>query len=84
MKTTLEMPDELFRRAKALAASRGMTLKQLVTEAVEQRLRGDERRGRRPAWRALSGQLASLRRETALLDRRVREEFEKVDEEEGE
>ena len=30
MKTTLEMPNELFRRAKATAAQRGQSLKQLV------------------------------------------------------
>lgn len=50
MKTTLEMPDELFRRAKATAAKRGQSLKQLVTTAVERELaarapeRGDSRR----------------------------------------
>jgi len=38
-KTTLEMPEALFRRAKAAAASRGQTLKQLVTGALERELR---------------------------------------------
>lgn len=33
MKTTLEMPDDLFRRAKATAAKRAQSLKQLVTAA---------------------------------------------------
>jgi hypothetical protein len=37
-KTTLEMADTLFRRAKATAASRGQTLKQLVTVALEKEL----------------------------------------------
>ena len=40
MKTTLEMPDELFRRAKAKAAQRGQSLKQLVTVAIERELAG--------------------------------------------
>lgn len=40
MKTTLEMPDELFRRAKAMAAQRGQSLKQLVTAALERELAG--------------------------------------------
>jgi hypothetical protein len=40
MKTTLEMPDKLFRRAKATAAQRGQTLKQLVTAALEQEFAG--------------------------------------------
>ena len=38
MKTTLEMPNELFRRAKATAAQRGQSLKQLVTGALEREL----------------------------------------------
>jgi hypothetical protein len=38
MKTTLEMPDELFCRAKATAARRGQSLKQLVTAALEHEL----------------------------------------------
>jgi hypothetical protein len=38
-KTTLEMSDTLFRRAKAAAASRGQTLKELVTGALERELR---------------------------------------------
>ena len=33
MKTTLEMPDDLFRRTKAAAARRAQSLKQLVTVA---------------------------------------------------
>lgn len=40
MKTTLEMPDKLFRRAKATAAQRGQSLKQLVTAALERELAG--------------------------------------------
>lgn len=34
MRTTIEFPAELFRRAKARAASRGESLKTLVTRAV--------------------------------------------------
>ena len=35
MKTTLELPDELYRKAKATAALRGETLTGLLTEALE-------------------------------------------------
>jgi hypothetical protein len=38
-KTTLEMSETLFRRAKAAAASRGQSLKELVTGALERELR---------------------------------------------
>jgi hypothetical protein len=37
-KTTLEMSEALFRRAKATAAGRGQTLKQFVTGALEKEL----------------------------------------------
>ena len=34
MRTTIELPPELFRRAKARAAERGETLKTLLTRAI--------------------------------------------------
>ena len=39
MKTTIDLPDATFRQAKTVAAARGMTLKRLLTEALEERLR---------------------------------------------
>ena len=38
MRTTLDLPDELLRLAKARAALRGMKLKELITEALENAL----------------------------------------------
>lgn len=38
MRTTLELPDPLFARLKARAASNGVTLKQLLRSYVEQGL----------------------------------------------
>ncbi|MFM7360369.1 MAG: hypothetical protein ACKOBY_07365 [Cyanobium sp.] len=38
MRTTLELPDPLFARLKARAASEGVTLKQLLRTYVEQGL----------------------------------------------
>jgi hypothetical protein len=48
MKTTIEVPDELYRRAKALAAIRGRKIKDLVEEGLrlvveDPRLRKDRR-----------------------------------------
>lgn len=53
MRTTIDLPDELFRQAKARAALRGISLKELITFWVERGLQaGDEpatrRRGARP------------------------------------
>lgn len=38
MKTTLEIPDAIFRRAESEAAERGIRLPELVTEAVKEKL----------------------------------------------
>jgi hypothetical protein len=39
MRTTVDLPDELFRRAKARAALDGLKLKELIARYVEQGLR---------------------------------------------
>ncbi len=87
MKTTIEIPDPLFRRAKALAASRGIPLRQLVSDAIADQLDGPRRtagsrsRGaaQQPAWRGLSGALRGLREETARVSARIEEDAERVD-----
>ena len=38
MKTTLEIPDALFRRAKSVAAEQGIPLRELVSEALSEKL----------------------------------------------
>jgi len=38
MRTTLDLPDELFREVKATAARRGMLMKQFITEALTEKL----------------------------------------------
>lgn len=40
MKTTVEIPDPLFRQAKQYAARHGLTLRELVTRGLETVLRG--------------------------------------------
>jgi hypothetical protein len=57
MKTTVEMPDDLYRRAKAEAALRGRKLKDLVEEGL--RLVLEAPRGRTPP--TLSGLMESAR-----------------------
>ncbi len=41
MRTTIDIPEDLLRRAKAEAALRGLKLKDYVTEALRAALRGD-------------------------------------------
>ena len=38
MKTTIDLPDALYRRAKIRAAERGTTLRALLTESLEAHL----------------------------------------------
>lgn len=45
MRTTIDIPEDLLRRAKAEAALRGMPLKDYVTEAIRAALHGESRIG---------------------------------------
>ena len=36
MRTTIDMPDALYRKTKAVAALRGSSMKELIVRAVEQ------------------------------------------------
>ena len=78
MKTTLEMPDFLFRRAKSAAAERGIPLRQLVTEAVQEKLRTSPQE--RP-WMKHFGKLKHLHKERRQVEKRVQEAFEQIDQE---
>ncbi|HEV3420859.1 MAG TPA: hypothetical protein VG075_11185 [Candidatus Acidoferrum sp.] len=79
MKTTLEIPDNVFRRAKSKAAQAGIPLRQFVTEAVEQKLRETGPEGQKP-WMKHIGKLKDLRKETKRIDRIIEETFETIDE----
>jgi hypothetical protein len=79
MKTTLEIPDDLFRRSKAEAALRGESLKDLVAAALQMFLE------RQPVsapqgWRSVFGQ--ARREETDSVDAVVAAELETVNPEE--
>jgi hypothetical protein len=77
MKTTLEIPDAIFRRAKSLAAERGIPFRALVSEAVADKLRAEN--GRHKPWMAAFGRLRHLRRATARINRRIEREFEQIE-----
>jgi hypothetical protein len=46
MKTTIEIPDRLFRKAKSKAAERGQTLKEFMAEALREKLASNARDAR--------------------------------------
>ncbi len=78
MKTTLEIPDSIFRRAKSVAAQRGIPLRAFVTEAVTDKLDAGFREEERP-WVRLAGGLKHLHKETVRINRIIHSEFEKIE-----
>jgi hypothetical protein len=78
VKTTLELPDDLFRQAKATAAMLGESLKDFITEALREHL---ERRttgaSAQRGWQSVFGQ--ARQEEVASVDAVVAEEFERVE-----
>jgi hypothetical protein len=81
MKTTLEIPDVIFRRAKAKAAEQNVPLRQFVSDAVAEKLAAKPGSGEK-ARRKLAGNLSHLRSETARINQLMDQEFEKVEPEE--
>lgn len=49
MRTTVEIPDPLFRRAKMAAVEQGTTLRELITRGLEAVLRSEREGGSRLA-----------------------------------
>jgi hypothetical protein len=49
MRTTLDLPDDILRRAKIEAVERGSTLRQLVIDALQREVAGSERPRKRLA-----------------------------------
>ena len=78
MKTTLEIPDTLFRRAKSVAAARGIPLRAFVTEAVKDKLAAAASGGKKP-WLKHMGKLKHLHRETVRINRLIEEDSERID-----
>jgi hypothetical protein len=78
VKTTLEIPDFLFRRAKSVAAERGIPLRQFVTEAVQDKLKTTSQE--RP-WMKHLGKLKHLHKERNQIEKRVEEALGKIDRE---
>ena len=80
MKTTVVVPDPLFRKVKSKAAERGQTLKEFMTEALEDKLRGKGQvHAAAPEWMKGFGKLRRLRKETARIRRRIDEAFEEIE-----
>lgn len=83
MKTTLEIPDPIFRQAKSVAAQRGIALRAFVTEAVEEKLASTSQKAEKP-WVKLAGGLKHLHKETVRINEIIRGEFERIEPEDWE
>ena len=81
MKTTLDIPDPLFREAKMAAAREGTTLRAVVTRALRAEFERSGHAGATPApWRRAFGGLQHLRKETGKINAAVEAAFEHIDE----
>ncbi len=83
MKTTLEIPESVIRRAKARAAATGQTLTRLVTEALTEKLAKPAARVQKP-WMSLAGAFEKDKAESLRILRRIEREFERVEPEDDE
>lgn len=78
MKTTIEIPDELFKKAKATAAMKGESLRELICDALETRLASAPvPRTDRSGWRSVFG-LADPKA-VAKVDQFIDTDLERVD-----
>ena len=78
MKTTLEIPDPIFRRAKSAAAEHGIALREFVTEAVKEKLAANAKSAEKP-WLKHVGKLKHLHKETQRINRLIEEDSERID-----
>ena len=80
MKTTVEIPDDLFKRAKVLAAQEGLSMKQLITESLQQRVaRRSTETTPEPLWRRAFGAMRAYRKENRRIDKIIEQEFEQIE-----
>jgi len=83
MKTTVEIPDTLYRQIKARAALKGQSIKDFLVEAVRAKIASDKPASRKNqskkkvGWEAVYG--AADPKEVAELQRIIDEEFSRID-----
>ncbi len=78
MKTTLDLPDRLYRQIKARAALKGQTIKSFFLDAVRDKLTAERNRKTEEAgWRAVFGKANPD--DVADVQRLIDEEFSSAD-----
>ena len=81
MKTTIDIPDDLFRLVKARASLSGISLRQFVTDTLRAQLEHEQRRAQPtdPPWMKGFGGLADLAAETDRIRHLIEDEFESIE-----
>ena len=79
MKTTIELPDPLFRSAKAHAAQEGLSLRIFFERAVTSELRRKREAVTAPGWKRSFGKLKGIKATTRELQRVVDREFSRIE-----
>ncbi|MDX2222685.1 MAG: hypothetical protein SFV21_08055 [Rhodospirillaceae bacterium] len=85
-KTTVEIPDAVFRRAKARAAERGLLLREFFTEAIRDKLAEPVGAATpaEPAWMEAFGGLRRYRRDLRKVQAEIDREFGVIEPEDRE
>jgi hypothetical protein len=84
MRTTIDLPDPLFRDVKATAAQQGMLLKDYISEALQDKLSRRPNPSEKP-WMKFAGIAANdpeMVNELKRIDQIVDENFGQIEEEE--
>ena len=79
MKTTVELPDTLFRSAKARAAQEGLSLKIFFERAVVSQLARKSTPAPAPGWKRSFGKLKDIKATTREVQQAVDREFSRID-----
>ena len=79
MKTTVELPDTLFRSAKARAAHEGLSLKIFFERAVSAQLNRKLTPPTAPGWKRSFGRLKDIKAATREVQRVVDREFSRIE-----
>jgi Antitoxin ParD len=77
MKTTLELPDRIYREIKARAALRGQTIKDFFLDAVRDKLASEKSHNAKTGWRAVFGKASQ--KDIDEVQKLVDEEFSRVE-----
>lgn len=79
VKTTIELPDTLFRSAKAHAAQEGLSLRIFFERAVTSELRRKHGPVAAPGWTRSFGKLKDIKAATREVQRVVDREFSRIE-----